>query len=1744
MVEMSIYYLISGCSKQKQKAEEQHGIHAAAEIGAVMDNFNSTRSLLTEGLRDLPTDDIERVRHFLAEYLGDTNHPVPFGGRAQDFERLDNWLMEREGPPYALLAAPAGRGKSALLLRWCEHLLARRELAIIYFPVSIRFRTNLASVVFPALVALLARLHGENLPGDLHAHENVWLGLLHEYLTRPLPGGRQLLLVLDGVDEAADWDAGSWLLPEHPPSHLRVVLSARYLANDQDAGAWLTRLGWTRAGLACALELYPLDRSGIASVLTQMGFPLDQLSTRVDLVAELHRLSEGDPLLIRLYVDDLWQRGEHALGLTPEDLHAIRPGLIGYFERWWNEQRSLWAHEATQREAAVQTVLNLLAGALGPLSQEDILNLAPADSILRKGRVEQHLEPLGRFVIGDGMHQGYVFSHPRLAGYFLEERLSQAERQAIEECFLTWGASTLAELNAGELAPEKASPYIVQYYGAHLERAQAGASSFFALVSTGWRRAWEKLDRAYAGFLGDSERAWQAAARENSAAAGAGLSAPYLNEEIRGLLCRTSINSMASNISSRLMLEAVKTGVWTPAQGLASIRLLSDLAPRARELASLAAYLQEPLRTAILQEALDTILTLKGAHERLDTLIALAPGLPAGLLEQVLELVHAIEDEADRAGALAELAPVLARIPELQTRVLAIAREIEDEEYLVLALEGLTPVLSADQHLLLLAQAQNIEDDRYRAQAFTALVPHLPATLLQEILTASLTLRAGISQVRLLAKLVNALPEETREAALKESLELLSEIIDQEYRVEILLTLAPCLPAEEVRGVLTAIQELWDESYRARALRDLLPYLPQEQAPAFLDAALALKNDELRVSVLLQSLPYLSTPLPERCLESVAALWDEGLRVEMLARLAPLVSTDQLPRLLELASDIKDPGYRVWLQAELETSLTEQEHAVDLAQAFLDVRYTDERIQTLLAVVERISDEALSKVFAVMEPDIFGFYRSTLHSERQAEIFSKLAPRMPEAWLARTLRAIRALDKETYQVRALLALAPRINADLLPTALDIVRSMKTRDLRAQVLEAQVATLPEESKAERVREMLSILQVIKDESQRSATFNLFIDEPGSTFSAPHLAEVLAAIEVMRSEVNKAHLLATLARGAVAPDQYDVLLLAARQLWDEQERARVLTALAERLPERLLPGFLAVVQGLHQERWRASVLASMAERISPTSFPGVLALALDLHDQNEQTKVLVMLAGHLPESTFSHFWDAFQKVQLTGHRLWIFKALAAHVPLDYFAPFWQEVQNMGETGWQTATIRALLGHQRPETDAAHIWSIIQQTQDEQVLGMAIRALADHLPESLYPQVFQTAFDLCTAPAHPKRSAHLEQKNKEVLKELALCVPESFFLQFWHKIGALESRWERLSLREALVLKVPASCFVEIWNNIRIVEEENAERSNLWEKLLRNLPEQFFEQIWPVLKDLDDRWLKGKMLAAVAARVPQDFQAEFWQTTKVLSNTQMQVRILYELGPRLQPEMLTEVLAAAMNFTPEGIASSWLIWMASLLSEKQSTTFLRILLPEQWTQQELVSVFTNLQTKWSPGVWERLMLALAPNLPAELLQTILPALMQVALSHPRSEEDRVTLLAKLAVCCPESTLPNLLEATWSIQVEYGRQQVLTTLLPRLTRQGWSLVLAHALAQTRETGNTIYLLQLIQSAPATLQQSAPDQLYPILHDLLLQIAQRPRREALTALAMLTPALRALSSPETNLSIALTILEIGGWWP
>jgi len=112
------------------------------------------RNPIVEGITLLPYDYDQCIQNFLNEDLGAESHPVSFGGRDDALKMLDTWLAD--ATPYLLLAAPAGRGKSTLLVRRLDSLSAREDLALAFVPVSIRFGTNMERVFYAALATRLA----------------------------------------------------------------------------------------------------------------------------------------------------------------------------------------------------------------------------------------------------------------------------------------------------------------------------------------------------------------------------------------------------------------------------------------------------------------------------------------------------------------------------------------------------------------------------------------------------------------------------------------------------------------------------------------------------------------------------------------------------------------------------------------------------------------------------------------------------------------------------------------------------------------------------------------------------------------------------------------------------------------------------------------------------------------------------------------------------------------------------------------------------------------------------------------------------------------------------------------------------------------------------------------------------------------------------------------------------------------------------------------------------------------------------------------------------------------------------------------------------------------------------------------------------------------------------------------------------------------------------------------------------
>lgn len=927
---------------------------------------------LIEGIRALSTDYPWRVKRFLEEYLGHGDSPVPFGGREEALRGLDIWI-EADREPFALMVAPAGQGKSALLVRWAARLAMRGDVAVVFVPISIRFETNLANVTFAVLAAQLASLHGEQIPSVSNTSIDEWRGIVRRYLERSPPPGRRVVVILDGLDEAAGFRLAN-VVPRVLPAGVLVLVSARLCAGDADEAGWLTELDWQAAGLAKLFPLPPLTIEGISEVLVRMGVPLDELGMTPEVVSTLHHVTGGDPLLVSLYVKLLQAQGEGVRSLTAAALREMEPGIKGYIDLWWRDQKTLWGSRSGILEPAAQALLNILSCALGPLSRNDMAVLLEEDRI-SSWSLDDALGSLERLVIGDGQSLGYVFSHPKVAAYF-HDKLHEPERDALARRFLAYGRRTLDGLTTGTVKSGTASVYVVQRYGVHLERAGCGPEAFIPLVTNRWRQAWEAVEGSQAGFLSDVERAYKATSSVDRAEVDCGRPPRFIALAVCWALCRASVNSLAYRIHPMLAAALVHSGRWTPAQGVTFVRQIPDDARRTEAIALIAPHLPERERRVTVEDLL-TMPTV-GSKAWTRALEVLAPHIPEVLLPLVLDGAQQIESPWRRSHIIQAIAE---RVP---ARLLETALRIaNDTAEPLAAAQALAALLSRVPDTLrrdlvvenVLTKLGSVSCTELHGIILASMVPNVSGAALSALLDAARHAKRSDVHAFVVDALARRSGEPDRTTLAVEAWTAAKRVTHCETRGARLMAIARLLPepqrADAEREALNAIESIQDPWTRARELARH-PAVKDERIVE-LTKTLRHKRSDRRLLVL----AGLSRRLPPKMAQAVwklivsnLAVADEDSAVSNIVRaLAPLAPDFALQAMLELAHSTDDQE--------------DQIRAIALLAAHIAPEQRDAELDGALSASQAIHDSdsiALAAVPLVLHLD------DGLHDELRAQI--------------------------------------------------------------------------------------------------------------------------------------------------------------------------------------------------------------------------------------------------------------------------------------------------------------------------------------------------------------------------------------------------------------------------------------------------------------------------------------------------------------------------------------------------------------------------------------------------------------------------------------------------------------------------------------------------------------------------------------------------------------------------------------
>ena len=1142
------------------------------------------------------------VLKFIRSYQERPGEPRPFVGRAAVLRELDDWLLQGQ-ERLRLLSGAAGRGKSALLLHWMGGLIHREpRITLFYLPISIRFNTADESsgvqLLFAALCDVFSNLQ-ERLAQQPETQDYLE-GIQAAWQQMALRPGQAFLLVVDGLDEAINqWFLKRHLLPTELPPNLHVLMSARHKPGHTSGMAWLFDLeGRDRASEHQVVEIRTLEREAMAEAVSQLGLPLDALPERPAFIEHLYRLTDGgDPLLLTLWLAQIWRQRAALPDLNPGDLARLQPGFGELYQLWMKEQRSLWDAMGLDLDPDdFGQVMQVLAAAQGPMQLGDLVEvLGELNGAARWGHPQLRavLETAHRLIVGDGT--GYVLVHPRLAQYFQEElEADPLRRNAVRGAFLKWGAATVLRLNSGELQPEACPAYLLTHYvAAHLgasDGPQGLPEDYLPLLRQGWPRAWYAREGAWHGYLNDLQQLTGRLQASNQEALRAGDHAHLsLALEVRCALLAGSIRSLIGNLPGALLESLAREGVWSLARAT-NVARQYEAGQKARsltELAAVAAHRGEPTEAqSLLQEALEAAATIPDEIERTHALTAVAAQLQGAaqrtLFRQALTLVGTLQHQ--RAIELGMLVPQLQGDSALLQQALEVATAIQNPDDRAYALKAVAAQLQGEaRHAVLLealAAAALIEKESARVQSLNTLAPRLQAEARRAVLEQALQAAAAIPEgwSRACALMAVAAQMQGDSALLHQVLQVAAAIEDEGHRAHTLGAVAAQLQGDArhtvLQQALAVAAALHDPVAHASVLCAIAGHLQGESQNTVLQQALA-------ASLLVQR---------------------ESQRAEALSAVAARLQTDSplLQRVLEAADDMGRG---------------------------------DDRASVLSAVAARLQGEArqrlLQAALAAWSPE-----SNYLRAQTLSDMAAQLQGEARYTVLQQALTATAAIGYETQRAITVNALAAEFRGDgaLLQRALELAAAIREQGTRAHVVVSIARQLRSESAL--WQQALEVAAAIQDGSEQAGALLALATQLQGESKRTVLQRALTAIAATWGRAQYARDL----NSVVAQLQADSWLLqqalaVAAASPDADDRASALTAVAKHLQgdakRSALQQALTAAAAIQDETVRSCALRTLAEPLQgePALLQRSLEMAQTIEDGCQRVRALSALAAQL-------------------------------------------------------------------------------------------------------------------------------------------------------------------------------------------------------------------------------------------------------------------------------------------------------------------------------------------------------------------------------------------------------------------------------------------------------------------------------------------------------------------------------------
>ncbi len=803
--------------------------------------------------------------------------------------------------------------------------------------------------------------------------------------------------------------------------------------------------------------------------------------------------------------------------------------------------------------------------------------------------------------------------------------------------------------------------YIHQHLVWHLEKAgkieeihqllrEESASG-----NNGWYEVRERFGQT-AGFLTDVAKAWELAETDWEKK-----NLSYvINLQYRYGLMITSLNSLAANIPTQLIVAFVKNEFWYPEQGLAYALQKKDAQDKASSLTALADCLPEALKEKALKIALEAAHQISNEYHSAQTILTIAKKIPdEDLYNQTLKkapqlhdkkylaqpltnLVKNLKDEnsylqaledASRRGEYARTQILLSlakNLPEnLYSRALEVARYTRDRNYRVQILTALAQKLPKDLCIQTLEAARLIQDSKYHDQVIFNIASNIASKLQDENLyREAIETARQIKDEKYRAKFLIHLAQRLQDQNLyREAIETARQIKDKQSRTKVLIDLGDKLQDQKLyREAIETARKIKDKQSRTKFLIDLAERL-QDQTfyHEIIGIACKIKDEQSRTKFLIDLAERLQDQTFYRVAIELARQFQSvedsfsrnhhyfhffDSRDVIISYLAKKLPKNLCYEAIEIVRQIKDKKSRTKVLIDLAEKLQDKNLYHEAIETAHQIQSLDSRAKVLIDLAEKLQDKNL--------------YHEATETARQiqsldsrAKILIDLAEKLQDKNFyheaIETAHQIQSLDSRE---KVLIDLAEKLqDKNFYHEATETARQIQSIDSRDQILSNLAKKLEDENFYSEAIKTARQIQLL--DSRDQILSGLAQKLPENLYR-----EAIETARQIQSEYYRAEALKNLAEKLEDENLYREAIETARQIKNEKYLAEVLSSSVEKLPENLYREAIDIARQIKNEKYRAEILSNLGQKLPANLYHEVIDIARQI--RNEYYRVQILLA----------------------------------------------------------------------------------------------------------------------------------------------------------------------------------------------------------------------------------------------------------------------------------------------------------------------------------------------------------------------------------------------------------------------------------------------------------------------------------------------------------------------------------------